>query len=281
MAGPPTIQAPTGPPKQSEPAKSKANARSEYKVSSGVTRKACRISIYGPGGIGKTTLAHLIGTKVANPLIIDLDQGSLDLDCERLDGVNDFESLRRAINDKDLWKGREALILDNATIAEEFVCKWVIGNVPPKTQGTPIDSIDDYGYGRGFAHVYRQFLLLLGDLDRHFETGRNVVVIAHDCVSDVLNPYGEQWIRYEPRLQTSKKGEKSIRLRLKEWSDHLVYLGYDVSVSKDGIASGGGSRMIYTSELPSRMAKSRTLPKEIKFASAVDASLWNELLGEK
>ena len=275
--GPPTIEAPTGPPKPSE-RKPTTQSRSDYKVTSGPARKAHKVVIYGPGGIGKTTLANLVGK---NPLTIDLERGSLDLDCERIDGIDDFNGLRAVLGDDSIWRDRGAVIVDSASRAEEMASAWVVASIPHEKQGVCIRSIEDYGWGKGLGHVYDAMLLLLGDLDRHILAGRHVVVISHDCTANVPNPAGEDWIRYEPRLQSPGSGKNSVRLRIREWTDHLLFLGYDVAVSKEGRATGAGTRMIYPKELPIHMAKSRTLGKPIPFASAVDASLWNELLGEE
>ena len=87
---------------------------------------------------------------------------------------------------------------------------------------------------------------------------RNVILIAHECVTTVPNPNGEDWMRYEPRLQCPNSGKAAVRLRLKEWADHVLFLGYDVAVDKDGKGKGSGTRTLYPCELPFCMAKSRT-----------------------
>jgi len=230
--------------------------------------------------VGKTTLAHLIGTQVKNPLILDLESGSLDLDAERISDISSWEALRAAVQAKDLWQDRGALILDSATTAEEMAIKWVINNVPHE-KGFEVKSIDDYGWGQGYGYLYDQFLLLLADLDRHIENGRHIILIAHDSIANVPNPAGIDWIRYEPRLYSPSSGKSSrnsVRLRIKEWCDHLLFLGWDVTVDKSGRAIGGGTRTIHPLELPIQMAKSRTLSEPIPFQNSEDSTLWETLL---
>ena len=125
-------------------------------------------------------------------------------------------------------------------------------------KGQYVHRIEDYGYGKGYQFIFDTFLPLMSDLDRHCRSGRNVILIAHECVTTVPNPNGEDWMRYEPRLQCPNSGKAAVRLRLKEWADHVLFLGYDVAVDKDGKGKGSGTRTLYPCELPFCMAKSRT-----------------------
>ncbi len=95
-------------------------------------------------------------------------------------------------------------------------------------------------------------------------------------MSNVPNPAGADWIRYEPRLQNPSSGKASIRLRAKEWADHVLFVGYDVAVDENKKAQGQGSRTLYASELPFCMAKSRTFSGQIDVAHG--ESPWNQIL---
>ena len=144
-----------------------------------------------------------------------------------------------------------------------------------------IRRIEDYGFGKGWQHNFETFLTLLGDLDRHVRAGRHVVLICHDCTATVPNPKGEDWLRYEPRLQNPSSGKASIRLRVREWLDHLLYVGYDVTCEKrdNGKGSGSGTRTIYPQELPFCMAKSRSLAEQVELTQ-FETTLWNKLFPE-
>lgn len=147
----------------------------------------------------------------------------------------------------------------------------------PHEKGNKIQRIEDYGFGKGYQHVYETFLTLLGDLDQHTRAGRNVILICHDCTATVPNPAGEDYLRYEPRLQSPTSGKSSIRLRVREWSDHLLFIGYDLSVKNGkGDQRTGSSRTIYPVERPHCMAKSRTIsvPEAL---NKNDASFWTKL----
>lgn len=243
-----------------------------------------RIVLFGPGGIGKTTLAASAPGPVA---FFDLDDSlprlkqqladaPAKLDLRPVSGIRTWQNIRDALH-ADGWDGIRTIVIDSATRAEELAVEHTLATVPHE-KGQRVQRIEDYGFGKGYSHVYDTFLTLLGDLDQHTRAGRHVILICHDCTASVPNPDGEDWIRYEPRLQSPASGKSSIRLRVREWADHVLFVGYDVAV-KDGKGSGSGSRTIYPNELPHCMAKSRTLSQPLAL-SKFDSTLWTSLFGD-
>ena len=254
-------------------------------VTFGQIQKAAghRILLYGPGGIGKTTLAAQLPGPVA---FIDLDESiprlrpQLDAagrtaNIAMVDGVRTWNDLR-AVLASDGWDGIRSIVIDTATKAEELAIAHTLENT--LQDGKKATNIEAYGYGKGFGYTFDTFLPLLADLDRHSRAGRNVVLICHDCTNDVPNPAGENWLRYEPRLQSPASGKASIRLRVKEWADHVLFIGYDVAVTKEGKGQGAGSRTLYTSELPHCMAKSRSTNEQIP-VDADGSVVWSKIIG--
>jgi len=236
-----------------------------------------RIVIYGPGGVGKTSLADMAPGPVVS---FDLDDSLGVLQPAHtlaVQGVDDWGELHKALIGPG-WEGVQTLVIDSVTRAEEWAVAWTLKHTPKNDQGSLADSVESYGYGKGYGFVFDTFLPLLADLDGHARAGRNVVLIAHDCVARVPNPEGEDWIRYEPRLQDPTSGKGSIRLRIKEWADHVLYLGYDVSVDKEGKGRGSGSRTVYPVERPHFMAKSRTLRSPIVLREG-ENKVWEALFG--
>lgn len=244
-----------------------------------------RIVIYGPGGIGKTTLAATAPSPVAFfdfdgslPILKpQLDELGLSERIRPVEGVANWADLRLAL-DADGWEEIKSIVVDSATIAEELAVAWTLETVPHE-KGTKVERLEGYGYGKGYQHVFESFLAVLAKLDRHILAGRHVILVCHDCTASVPNPLGDDWIRYEPRLQAPNSGKSSIRLRVREWADHLLYIGYDVDV-KEGKGCGSGTRTIYPSELPHCMAKSRILADPFALEKC-NGVLWELLFGKE
>jgi len=268
----------SGPPPMMAPSPRKKVAFGQVSTTAGH-----RIVLYGPGGIGKTTLATQLPGPVA---FVDLDESLARLkgyltahgrmeNIMPVASVMTWTELRLALQ-SDGWDKIKSIVIDTGTKAEELAVAHTLGTVPHE-KGQKCNSVEDYGYGKGFGHVFDTFLPLLADLDRHCRAGRNVAVICHDCTSTVPNPAGEDWLRYEPRLQSPGSGKASIRLRVREWADHVLFMGYDLDVNKEGKARGAGTKTIYTSELPHFMAKSRTCQQAIPVGEDGNA-VWAEII---
>lgn len=244
-----------------------------------------RVVLYGPGGIGKTTLACQLPGKSA---FIDSDESlpKLKLQLEAsgipvpvLVPCVDWLTMNDMLN-ADGWSGIDNIIIDSGTKTEEWCVEKTLRTVK-NDKGLLVTKLEDFGYGKGYRHVYDNWLPLLANLDRHVRQGRNVVLVCHDDTKTVPNPAGLDWLRWEPKLQDSKGC--SIRLRVKEWSDHTLFFGYDVDVddqgnkkARTGKGKGAGSRTIYTAELPYFMAKSRTTSEQIVVDGSAD--VWSHII---
>lgn len=244
-----------------------AVAPKSFAIKTGVAPTAQKIVIYGTGGIGKTTLASL----APNPIVFDTDGGAHFLNVPRIDSLESFPDVRSALA-MDEVKQFGTIVIDSVTKVEELIGRQVIATVPLE-KGGRAKNLEDYGYGKGYNHLFETFLVFMQDLEAVVRRGQNVILIAHDCTGLVPNPGGDDWIRYEPRVWQSKNGNNSLRQKLKEWADHLFFIGYDLAV-KDGRATGSGTRTIYPQEQPYCLAKSRTLRDPIQFIEG-DTSLWD------
>lgn len=266
-----------GPPQRQQQQRTPAEPVSFGEIAKGVGH---RIVLYGPGGIGKTTLAATAPGPVA---FFDLDEslprlaGQLDgLDVRPVASGGDWQAIRDALHAPG-WDAIKTIVIDSATKAEELAVAWTCANVPHE-KGKAITGIENFGFGKGYQHVFDTFLALLGDLDQHVRAGRNVLLVCHECTTNVPNPTGEDWLRWEPRLQSPSSGKASIRLRVKEWADHVLFVGYDVEV-EEGKGKGSGTRTVWPVELPHCMAKSRTIAEPMELGY-LDGGVWAALLGE-
>jgi len=259
---------------QSPPPNVVATTR-KLSISSGVRKIAQKIILYGPGAVGKTTLASCLDDVGIMPLFVDIEEGSSQLDVARIDPTPEtFEEMREAIqlaaNSPDIG----AIVIDSFTKAEELATAYTLRTIKHE-KGEPITGIESYGWGKGYVHVYESFLLLLQSLDAAARKGKHIIGICHDVTEKVPNPNGEDWLQYQPRLQSPPKNGKT-RERVREWSDHLLFVGFDAYVDKDGKAKGGGSRTIYTTARPMYWAKSRSLSESVVYEQG-DAEIWKQL----
>jgi energy-coupling factor transporter ATP-binding protein EcfA2 len=262
-----------GPP-QSRPVVTAAPTSTEgrFAISSTLAPRGERVLLYGPGGIGKSTLASL----APGAVFLDLEDSTTHFKAERVSGIETWADLRACLQ-SDALDSYRTIVIDSITRAEEWAAAHTLATVPHE-KGNKVLRLEDYGFGKGYQMVFEIFGLLLPDLDRHVRAGRNVVLIAHECVADVPNPAGEDFLRFEPHLQAPKSGKASIRERVFQWVDHALFVAYDV-VTKDKKGLGGGTRTIWPVERPDHRAKSRSIAEPLAYESATDGAIWPLILG--
>lgn len=274
---PPAARPPAPAPNGAHPAA--AAPSKKFGVTTGRQTGAQRVLIYGPGGVGKSEL----GSLAPNPVFLDLENGSRSFDVARANNVETFADVRAwlASDEVDPFS---SVIIDTGTKLEEMGQAHIIATIPHEKPGVKITGIESYGFGKGYRFLYEAFSLVLQDCDRLIRKGKHVILITHSCTNEAPNPTGENWLRYEPRLQHPKK-ENSIRERAFGWADHVLFIGYDVAATKDGKGVGSGSRTIYTQELPSHVAKTRgafdaqqEVPASMSYGKG-DGSIWSLILG--
>lgn len=190
--------------------------------------------------------------------------------------IDSWEKLRQALKHEQIM-AYKAVVIDSLTRAEELAVKWTLANV--RTEKNILStSIEGYSYGKGYVHAYETFMPLLSDLEWLQNKGLDIVLICHDCTATRPNPEGEDYPRYEPRLQSPNSGKNSIRHAFKEWLGHLLFIGYDVNIA-DGKGQGIGTRTIYPQERATFWAKSRTLSEPIAYEKG-SVETWTQLFGD-
>jgi energy-coupling factor transporter ATP-binding protein EcfA2 len=247
-------------------------------VGHGLRDQGHKIVVYGPGGIGKSELCSLLGQVAIEAFFIDLEDGTRFMEVARADPApENWSELRAALHDEELLRPFGAVVIDSVTRAEELAVSYTLATVKHE-KGHDVDRIEDYGFGKGYTHVYETFLKLLGDVDAIARAGKHVILVAHDCTTSVPNPTGEDFLQYQPRLQSPPKTGK-VRERVKEWCDHLLFIGWDRFVNKEGKATGNGSRTIYPREAATHWAKSRVLSDPMVYEQG-NPVLWQILFGK-
>ena len=210
-----------------------------------VTGTAKRLVIYGPEGIGKSTLA----TRIQNSLVLDYEDGTKEIDCSR-HLVTDWRNGEAAINALIANpQGISAVIIDTADWCERMLIENML-----KRSGK--SSIEDYGYGKGYTALQEEFARFLALLDKLVEKGVHVVFVAHSTVKRMSPPdQTDGYDRYELKLT------KQVAPLLKEWADAILFVKFKVQIveGSDGKlkAQGGKDRVMYTTHSPAWDAKNR------------------------
>jgi hypothetical protein len=248
-----------------------------------------KIGIYGPGGEGKTELVANVAQVGIDPLFIDLDQGSLGLDVARSIAGDDahlvrtFQEVRAALHNHEMISQFGMVVIDTFSALEDVIRDFVIETIPHEKGIKKISSIEDYGFGKGLIHCFEQGLLILQDLDAISRMGVHVCVICHQTAERVPSADSEDFLEYQPRLQSPPKAGK-LRERVFEWTNHFFRIDHDRYV-KDGKAAAGDSRSIHTVRSTTAWAKHRKmangaeLPEVIPFPKG-SVELWERMFRE-
>ncbi len=209
-----------------------------------------KVCIYAPEGIGKSTLA----SQLPRPLFLDFEQGSHHLNVDRVEPGTFTETLSILSELSKNAQGYQTLVLDTIDWCEEAAVRDLCAK--HKKSG-----IEDFGYGKGYAFLAEEMLVLLSRLDavsRHM----NVVLLAHSEVKRVELPDLPAFDRYQLRLS------KTVMPLVKEWADALLFGNYKLVLREpDGgrvKAQGGRERILNCQHSATADAKNRHGLKEVE-----------------
>lgn len=202
-----------------------------------------RYLVYGTDGIGKTGFA----AGAPDPFFIDANSGSLSYDVQRAipDSWEEAKDIISAVE-----SGRipcKTLVLDSLTDLEAMSHKSLFKN----------QTIDEFGrgYGQGENVAIGEWRTVLAQLERIWNQGKSIVIVAHAQVKAFDDPTGVKFDRFEVAARPKLAG------LIRQWCDHVLFCREEIvtALSKGASAkvSTNGTRWMYTSRTPSYDAKAR------------------------
>ena len=238
----------------------------QLKIFSGKTGGALKVVVYGPEGIGKSTLA----SHFPRPVFIDTEGSTRHMDVSRTEKPTSWTMLMEQVEYIRSDPGVcSSLIIDTADWAEQLCMDGICAS-------KKLTGIEDMGYGKGYVYLAEEYGRLLNVLDEIVGRGVHVVLTAHAMMRKFEQPDEMgAYDRWELKLQ------KKTSALVKEWSDLLLFANYKtMSVATDDkgkkFKAQGGRRVMYTSHHPCWDAKNRLgLPDELPLDFAALAQYIN------
>lgn len=239
-------------------------------VISGKIEKAKKAVLYGPEGIGKSSLA----AQFPKPIFIDTEGSTTELSVDRLPKPSSWTMLLQQVS----WVRQNAatfktLVIDTIDWAEMLCIESVC------TQHGK-NGIEDFGYGNGYVYVKEEFGRFLNQLSDVVDAGINVVLTAHSQIVKFEQP-DEMGAYDRYQLKLGKKTSSQTAPLVKEWADMVLFMNYktfSVAADKEGKKhkAQGGIRTIYANHHPAWDAKNRHgLPDEFPMDYANIAHIFN------
>jgi hypothetical protein len=215
------------------------------------------ITFYAVQGIGKSTWA----ASAPSPVFIQTEKGLDDIGVDRFPLAKSWNEVKAQLAQLcGTDHHYKTVVVDSLSALEPLIWEELCATKNVK-------NIEDFGYGKGYVlalNYWRELTLALTYLQE--SKGMNVILIGHSRVTRYENPSTDPYDRFEINIH------KSASALIQQWSDEVLFANYEVfTIEKTGdfnkkrtLATGDGSRKIFTSERPAYKAKNRlNMPESI------------------
>lgn len=228
-------------------------------VITGKQKKKVRAVIYGPEGIGKSTMA----SQFPKPVFIDIEGGTHALDVARVQTPKSWAGLMQLLEEFAAGRGPvgfQTLVIDTADWSEKMLKEAICAEAG-------VGALGDVAYGTLYQKLgakWGKFLDVLSLISEQM----HVVLLAHSQLSHCEIPEESgSFDRYELKLNQSFKVNTASMT--KEWASMVLFLNYEIIVVEtDGKSKAqGGRRVCFTTHRACWDAKNRyDLPEKIRLS---------------
>jgi hypothetical protein len=233
----------------------------------GATFRPPKAIIYGPPGIGKSTLS----CQIPDSIVLDCNDGLDGVPCVRYPARPDegasgflFKNMHEVLRAMEtLYKEEhdfKALVIDSLTEVQDFIWKQV-------AQDNNVTSIEGINYGKGYQYAMQYWDQFLGGFSAlRDKRGMMIILLCHSETQKYNDPMADSsYDRYNLKLH------KLASDKVREGMDAVLFFDQKTYINKEDAGFGkktskaaGGSRVLFTSEDPRHVAKNRyNLPAEI------------------
>lgn len=229
-------------------------------IQTGKLQKAYRVVIYGQEGVGKSTLA----SRFPAPLFLDIEGSTDRMDVHRLPTPQSWSELLQTIGKitESPPDGYKTLVIDTLDWSQRLCSDHVIASKPTK-DGETRDSIEAFGFGRGYTFMAEEFGHLLDALSELRDRQNwNIVLLCHAAIRKFELPEEDRgYDRWEMKLERRPQSGTSCFTITKEWSELLLFASYKTMVVKDNetgkLKATGEKRVMRTTHTATWDGKNR------------------------